>query len=135
MKQFLVFILAFIYLGSSAGATVHLHYCKGELVDIQLGEKENKSCNGCKAPKKTVKPCMKNCCKDEHRMLKVEKDHQQAGDVQFKFVQPFFHALPVAYFELPDVFVSGSEHVLPDKHAPPLFNSVQLHLLHCNFRV
>lgn len=135
MKQFLVFILAFIYLGSSAGATVHLHYCKGELVDIQVGEKEKKSCSGCKSEKKTTKPCKKNCCKDVHKMMKVEKEHQQAADAHFKFVQPFYHALPVSFFELPAVFVSGREHLLPDRHAPPLFNSVELYLLHCHFRV
>lgn len=129
--------MAFIYLGSSAGATVHLHYCKGELVDIQVGEKEKRSCSGCKASasKKTKKPCMKNCCKDEHRLMKVEKDHKQAGDVQFNFSQPLFHAIPVSYFELPDIFVSGKENALPFTHAPPLINSVQLHLLHCHFRV
>ncbi|WP_127129555.1 HYC_CC_PP family protein [Pseudoflavitalea rhizosphaerae] len=135
MKQFLVFILAFIYLGSSAGATVHLHYCKGQLVDIRVGEKEKGSCSGCKAPKKAAKPCMKSCCKDEHRMLKLEKDHQQAGEVQFKFAQAFFHILPVSYIVMPDIFLKSSAEVLPKTHAPPLFSSLRLHIQHCHFRV
>lgn len=135
MKQFLVFILAFLYLGSSAGAMVHLHYCKGELVDVQVGEKEKKSCSGCKSEKKKSKPCMKNCCKDEHRMMKIEKDHQQSGDTQFKFVQSFSYTCTYSFFEIPPFFAGSEDYQLPFTHGPPLPGPVLLHVLHCHFRI
>lgn len=132
MKQFLVFILAFLYLGSSAGATVHLHYCMGKLVDIQVGDHDKKPCSGCSSKKENK--CKKSCCKDEHKMVKLEKDHQKSVEGQFHFVQPVAGATSF-FFELPSVYFLENEAELPFSHAPPLIHSVQLHLLHCNFRV
>ncbi|MBO9632391.1 MAG: hypothetical protein J7578_04690 [Chitinophagaceae bacterium] len=132
MKQLLVFILAFLYLASSAGATVHLHYCKGKLVDIQVGDHDKKPCNGC-ASKKENK-CKKPCCKDEHRMVKLEKDHQKSAEGQFHFVQPVA-TIAAPFFEIASVYFLNDEAELPFSHAPPLIHPIQLHLLHCNFRV
>lgn len=136
MKQFLVFILAFVYLVSSAGATVHLHYCNGKLVDIRMGDDDKKPCRGCVAKKQTTKkPCMKSCCKDEHRMVKLEKDHQQTSEAQFKFLQPAAQAIPHSFFELPSVYIVSQLAQIPFSHAPPLKPPVELHLLYCNFRI
>ena len=47
MKKVLAIILAFVYLTSSMGATVHLHYCMGKLASWSLIDHESKNCAEC----------------------------------------------------------------------------------------
>ena len=47
MKKLLVTILALIYLGSSTGAMMHLHYCMGKLAETSFSKKNNATCNKC----------------------------------------------------------------------------------------
>ncbi len=45
MKKVLTTILAFVYLSTSMGATIHLHYCMGKLASWSLIDHESKNCN------------------------------------------------------------------------------------------
>lgn len=58
MKKVLAFILLFVYLGTSTGATVRLHYCMGELAGWGLKDVPSETCGSCgmekKMPKTTV---------------------------------------------------------------------------------
>ena len=53
MKKFLTSILAFLYLSTSMGATIHLHYCMGKLASWGLIDHERKNCAQCGMIKKT----------------------------------------------------------------------------------
>ena len=50
MKKFITAILAVLYLGTSSGATIHMHYCMGKLADWGLGHKNSKTCGQCLLP-------------------------------------------------------------------------------------
>jgi hypothetical protein len=130
MKRLLVTILAMLYLGASTGATIHLHYCMGKLVDMKLWHSEANKCGKCGMKKSTT--CKKSCCKDEHKTVKVEKDHQKAAESALQLMQ-IAAAIPVDYFELPQVYITSIAQELPVSHAPPL--SIPLHILHCTFRI
>ncbi|NML21350.1 hypothetical protein HHL16_10725 [Pseudoflavitalea sp. G-6-1-2] len=133
MKKFLVFILSLLYLGSSAGATVRLHYCQGKLVDIQLGDGNKEKCSGCASKK--AKGCKMACCKDEHKMVKLEKDHQKTAEASFQFLQSIAYVTPASFIELPLLYLTALAEEHPISHAPPGTDKVQLHLLNCNFRI
>jgi hypothetical protein len=95
MKKIAVSILAFLYLGLSAGATVQFHYCRGRLVEWKLLTNSPEKCGGC-GMKNTVK--RGGCCKNELKQIKIEKD-QRATELS-PGVQPVaFAVLPVVWLE------------------------------------
>src|SRR5262245_2203831 len=73
MKKFITLILALFYLTTSFGATINMHYCMGEFIEISIGNKKSSHCNGCGMAKDDSKE--KDCCKSEHKQLKHEKHH------------------------------------------------------------
>src|SRR5882724_8707940 len=92
MKKFLVTILALVYLTSSVGATLHLHYCMDKLVAWGLGHEKSdkKSCPNCRMSQSTTdKHCVKEskgCCKDTQKQVKLEND-QKLTEVSNYFAQ------------------------------------------------
>src|SRR5450432_3882623 len=88
MKKVLATILAFVYLSSSMGATIHLHYCMGKLASWGLIDHESKSCAQCGMTKRSpASQCMAakmNCCKDEHKQIKTDKDQKLSPSEFFK---------------------------------------------------
>lgn len=87
MKRFAAAILAVLYISTSAGATVHLHYCMGKLADWSLGQKESKTCGNCGM--KTNEAKEKGCCNDENKFLKtiLTRKRQKQGCNYFKYLQ------------------------------------------------
>ena len=75
MKRFCLAILAILYLTTSMGATIHLHYCMGELVECSLWNKNSSKCSKC-GMEKNPESTDNGCCKDEHRHIKIEKDQK-----------------------------------------------------------
>ncbi|MEO7766056.1 MAG: hypothetical protein ABIS01_01475, partial [Ferruginibacter sp.] len=47
MKKFIVAILALLYIITSTGAIVHLHYCMNQLADSGLVHHSSKKCPKC----------------------------------------------------------------------------------------
>ncbi len=72
MKKLLVVILMVLYMAGAVGATVHIHYCMGEVADFSLTHKEEDRCKKC-GMKKAERN--KGCCKDESKTLKIN-DHK-----------------------------------------------------------
>ena len=116
MKRALVSILAFLYLTVSTGATVHLHYCMGELVGASLLTDDSDTCSHCKM-KKNI--CKKSCCKDENKVIKSSEHHSQSGiDIAFSFNQIISQHLSFSfYYSQPIVEPTAGSMNLT--HAPP----------------
>lgn len=57
---------------SATGATVHLHYCMGELMSAGFIHKDEDKCSKCGMKKEARK---KGCCKDEHKTIKAGDHH------------------------------------------------------------
>ena len=140
MKKFLVTILALIYLASSVGATVHLHYCMGKLVNRSLGhtKQHTTSCPYCGMGKSAAdKHCVKaskGCCKDDQKQVKL-KDDQKLSETDFKvakisdeLIYPVFPGYSLAG-------ISSMTEEYPVTHAPPQIALFSLFILHCVYRI
>lgn len=93
MKKFLTAILAVMYLTSSAGATMHMHYCMGDLVNTEWGAKDHKDCC-CNRTDGTHKPG-DGCCDDVNHFYKDIAPQLAAANVLF-IAQSFSPAVPVS---------------------------------------
>jgi hypothetical protein len=134
MKKFLVFILALLYIGSSTGATIHMHYCMGKLVNMGLNSESTKTCPKCPSKEKSSS-CSKECCKDVHKTVKLEKD-QKLADVGLKLIDgPSYIVSPFGLSEHISPAVSATPYVHPYIKGPPARSGVQPYILYRNFRV
>jgi len=133
MKKIIVAILAVLYLGSSSGATIHLHYCMGRLVDLSFSfyEKEKEKCNKCGMKNFKDK---KGCCKNEYKQVKIEKD-QKTSQCIWQFTKTITGispaALPACAFS-PEFF---PEAYYPNNHAPPRAVDTPIYICNCVFRI
>jgi ribosomal protein L40E len=130
MKKFFVAILAILYLGTSIGATIQLHYCMGRFVEATLSHNKKTICGRCGMEKKPE--ATKGCCKDEYKQIKIDKDQKPSGS---------YTQLNVAVVELDPanfnylIFSSSfSPEIFAKINAPPLRNT-SLNLLNCVFRI
>lgn len=71
MKRFFSTILAVLYLAFSAGATMHLHYCMGEFVDISLVDTNSGACGKCGMESHDLN---NECCRDIPVTIKITDD-------------------------------------------------------------
>jgi hypothetical protein len=105
MKRFVAAILAVLYLGTSIGATVHLHYCMGKLMSWALMDKDSKNCSFCGMPKAAdgghCVAAKDGCCKDQQKLIKVKGDHKVA-ELAVKFSSLSFDAILGIHRGLPE---------------------------------
>ncbi len=140
MKKILVAILAFIYITTAMGATVHLHYCMDKLVSWGFGHEKSgkKSCLYCGMEKSaTDKHCGKEsngCCKDEQKIIKLEND-QKISEASFQLSQIPVEAITPVFSDYSFENVSSLTEEYPVTHAPPRTQNVALFVLNCVFRI
>ncbi len=128
MKKIIVAIIAVLYLGVSSGATVNLHYCMGKLVSWDLSGDSNDKCPDC-----GMKKTGRNCCNDQHKLIKVSND-QKVSDMAYQLAQ-FAAIAPNQYAELPALPVASITTKNPSTHAPPRPGKVALYLRNCIFLI
>jgi hypothetical protein len=131
MKKLLVFILSILYLGASTGTTLHLHYCMGKLVNEQSAQKETGKCSKCGMKKDRA--AKKGCCKDEHKLVKLEKDQKTTETVSFS--DPLVLTVPPSYMEWPAPELPVLTTVEAVSHAPPRTGKVQPYIFYCSFLI
>jgi len=124
--------MAVLYLAASTGATVQVHYCMGKLVSIQFGKKQQKKCSRC--GDNETKSCAKDCCKNEHKLVKLEKD-QKVSENTLQFVKMAAIHSPVFTAEMPAVFVMAAAQNYPKNNAPPRSINVHTFILNCAFLI
>jgi hypothetical protein len=120
------------------GATIHLHYCMGKLISWGLIDHDSKRCETCGMKKGSTDQegysANKNCCKDEHKEIKTDKDQKQASaEYQFFKFSPDAQAIQLAalpIFQLSSITIEN-----PRANAPPLINERPIFLLNRNFRI
>ncbi|MHA4807891.1 HYC_CC_PP family protein [Flavitalea flava] len=137
MKKFITAILAILYLGTSIGAPLHLHYCMGKLVSWGLIDHEAKNCGNCGMLRKmNAKQCATkmNCCKDDHKLIKSDKD-QKVSSSAYELLKIHPDALVLNYGSLADTAVNSFSTEHPNANAPPQRGKVPLFLLNRNFRI
>lgn len=132
MKKLLAISFALLYLVSSAGATLTMHYCMGELADWSVGSQESKICGGCGMEKSQETD--NGCCSDEQRLLKNSSD-QKAIDLSFSFLKCQVEAPWVVppFYSFPAIVAVSGE--LPLSHAPPRSGLVASFILFHSIRI
>ena len=138
MKKVLATILAFVYLSSSMGATIHMHYCMGKLASWGLIDHESTHCAQCGMVKKTSgtqhMAAKMDCCRDEHKQIKTDKDQKLFPSEIYKYNNtPQDIALNENATKSIQVFSSQIDH--PNTNGPPLPGVVPLFVLYRNFRL
>ena len=90
MKKAVIAILALLYIITTSGVVVNVHYCMGTVASVTYGHEAPESCGKCGMIEKD------GCCHSELKVVKLDDVHQQA----VKAAQTEQVAeLPVAYFE------------------------------------
>ncbi len=132
MKGFVAAILAVIYISTSTGANIHMHYCMGELADWGLGHNNSKTCGNCGMEKSEEKD--NGCCKDEHKFVKNDNDHKTAETFVINLANQVID-LPIEYLSVFDIPVSFVTEKYPVSHAPPRSNGVAVYIRNCSFLI
>jgi hypothetical protein len=130
MKKFLVTILAFLYISTSTGAIINVHYCMGKLAGWEFGNESSKTCGKCGMEKSDKKD--NGCCKDEHKYIKNEADQKTAGSV-FQLIELSAATHPVSFIELTDDVLLSITEENPVSNAPPLNGTVAVYIRNCSF--
>ena len=138
MKKVFATILAVIYLSTSMGATVHLHYCMGKLFSWSLTDKDSKNCGQCGMPKSSMGGhCMAakdGCCKDKHALVQLNKD-QKTTENNYTFLGLSLIAIPATTAAFSDLYVVSSILGYPTANAPPEPDKVPAFIRNCAFRI
>ena len=119
------------------GATIHLHYCMGKLTSWGLINHENKNCERCGMVKNATAShsmvAKMDCCRDEHKQIKTDKDQKLFPSEFFKYnnlSQAIVLNEPLT--ESIKAFSISIEY--PNTNAPPL-NKLPFFVLYRNFRI
>ena len=129
MKKVLVTILALVYISTSTGAVLHMHYCMGKMVDWGLFDNDSNECSKCGMVEEN-----NGCCKDEHKFIKNDTD-QKTPKAGFQLIQLLAVALPVCYIEIPSNDFPSIIEENPISHAPPRSSGVAVYIRNCVFLI
>lgn len=132
MKKFITAILAVLYLTTSSGAVIHMHYCMGDLAEWGLSHSDSKTCSNCGMEKDLSKN--KGCCKDEHKIVK-DDSAQKITESNLQLMQLVTVALPTSFIELPQIALTSVTEENPNSNAPPRTQSVPVYIRNCVFRI
>ena len=132
MKKSIVAILALLYLSTSVGATVHLHYCMDKLVGWNLKHSKSDRCGNC-GMSKTNKQKANGCCKDEYKQLKLQSD--QKPTASYQVMQLLSVAIHPGFFEISPIDLPSVAEGNPNSHSPPGSKAVPIYIRNCVFRI
>lgn len=133
MKKFYATILAILYLSTSMGATVYLHYCMGKLVGWNVWHSSNSKCGNC-GMEKSHDSMSDGCCKDEYKQIKNDKDQKlpaYSAQLSKTIIEIAAHNFPNYSISLPLILCQE----FPKANAPPRSCGTSLNVLICVFRI
>lgn len=132
MKKLILTLLALIYITTSTGATIHLHYCMGQLADWGLGSNNSKTCGKCGMLEFDNKN--DDCCRDEHKFVKNDSD-QKYAEAGLHLMQVLAVALSPYFYEFQTHYFLPPTGGIPMSHAPPTGSGVAVYIRNCVFRI
>ena len=132
MKKLVVLILSIVYLITSIGATIHLHYCMGKLVDWSIAARNSSECSNC-GMIKVHNGTNDGCCKDEFHQIKNDKDQKllQASQLTKPLMTETVYVLAVVLANSPSSQLTVH---LPDNNVVPR-SCPSLNITNCVFRI
>ncbi|BDQ11638.1 MAG: hypothetical protein RLZZ429_934 [Bacteroidota bacterium] len=126
MKKFVTFIVAVLFLSTSSGASIRMHYCMGKLADWGFMYRDSKTCENCGMEESDTKD--NGCCKDENKFVKNISEQKITESVSINFTLTILD-LPLSLFSLSDIFYISSSEEYPISHAPPRNCKTPVYLL------
>lgn len=132
MKKIIVTILALVYISTSTGAMLHMHYCMGKLADWGLSHNKSKRCGNCGIEETEKKN--NGCCKDEQKFLKNDID-QKTTESAFQLIQLMAVALTVSFVEITTINLPSVTEENPISHAPPRSSGIAFYIRNCVFLI
>lgn len=124
MKKLLSSILIMIYLTMSLGMTLTMHYCMGEISDMECGIAD--ILHSCNQPKKEA-----HCCSTETQLIKLTSDQKeiQLSKIDFspaKELLYFRQWIDSPFYNLPkqNEYITDNDNFLKERGTP-------LYLFHC----
>ena len=132
MKKAFTLILALLYISTTTGAAVHMHYCMGKMAGWGLMSKSPSTCSKCGMEKSVNKD--NGCCKDEIKLIKNDSD-QKSNPSGFQFISLISVSLPPAGADFAAPSLSSITEEKPVGHAPPRSQPVAVYILHRSFLI
>jgi hypothetical protein len=132
MKKFFATILALVYICTSTGIMVHLHYCMGKPADWGLGHNKSNTCGKCGMEKTDGKD--NGCCRDEYKFFKNDTD-QKIVESSLQVTEFTETAFLTDYPKLPVVQISSATDQNPLNSAPPGSSGVAVYILNRTFLI
>lgn len=129
MKKITIVILAILYLTTSSGLIMNMHYCMGKLVALDFLHNKGQLCSNC-GMKETDN---KDCCKQEKKLLKVEKD-QKSTFTSYQLPQ-YTNTIINNYVEITSGYVSSLKELHPLYDPRLRGRSLQLFIHYSVFRI
>ncbi len=136
MKRIIAVFIAFMYLSTSTGATIHMHFCMGKVISWSLIEGKNSHCPKCGMvtgnSRNAGTVSAENCCHEETTQLRSGIDQKYSPAVPTGFrsltILPDALAVTIGYPSCGNVRVNVPDHGDPASTGPHIF------LLNRNFR-
>ncbi|NBR56313.1 MAG: hypothetical protein EBU05_04550 [Chitinophagia bacterium] len=134
MKKLFLYLLSFIFIITSSGVMVNMHYCMGKLAGTSMSWVSNspKKCGKCGMEKSKKKG--KGCCHDSKKLIKNVFDQNIANS--FFNVDHQLALLPnSSNFETVSIVVSDDTKQSNFSHAPPDQLGVPIYIADCSFLI
>ena len=129
VKKLFLSILTFLYMLSSTGIAMEVHYCMGKKAGVDFFKVENQKCKKCGMTEKKG-----GCCKDEHKFYKLKADCKNVYQLSVLSFKSF--DLIGDYYSKPQLsYSSCSKLVRNNNYSPPDKNTPAVFILNCVFRL
>jgi len=127
MKKILVALIAILYMGSSSGIAMEIHYCMGEKSGVEFYGAKNLKCPKCGMTEK------KGCCHDKQQFYKIYDAHKTVSN-DANFGVPLI-ALNTNYILYSSPLVSKDVNKSVQNNSPPNYTKPSICILNCIFRL
>ena len=134
MKKLFLYLLSFIFIITSSGVMVNMHYCMGKLAGTSMSWVKNtpKKCGKCGMEKSKKKG--KGCCHDSKKLIKNVVDQNIA--YSYFNVDHQLALLPnSSSFETVSIVVSDNTKQSNFSHTPPDQLGVPIYIAYCSFLI
>ena len=132
MKKIIVAILALVYITTSSGVSIRMHYCMGELADWGLGAGNSNICSTCGMQESDEKD--NGCCKEKHSLVKNNADQKFSGS-DLIILQIFAVALHTDFIEVHSTNFPTVTEENPVSHALLRTRGVAVYIRNCIFLI
>ena len=127
MKKIIVAFLAILYMGSSSGIAMDIHFCMGKESGVEFYGADNSKCNKCGMTAK------KGCCHDKHQFYKLKDAHKTvSNDVDFGTADV---AILPNYTAYNWVLTGTAADKKVQNLSPPNYSKPSICIMNCIFRI